>query len=110
MNKTKVIKIKFTKAEQEEIDKINRHEPVKRTRIAVRKDGTSYEYTTNRPLTSDVSRKRFVELYGGKCTSCGIAWPAYKVLHNRSDKHQGAWLVQRYCQPCYDKWKHRITE
>lgn len=103
MNHSKrVIKrIKLTKEQQEEVDKINRHEPVKRTRIAVRKDGISYEYTTNKPLTPDVARKRLVELYGGKC-SCGN-WADYKVMHNRGDKHQGAWLVERFCTACFDK-------
>ena len=29
----------------------------------------------------------------------------YKVSYNVGDKNQGAWLVQRYCQSCFDKWK-----
>lgn len=108
-NKKRVIKqIKFTKAEQEEINKINRHEPVKRTRIAYNKRGYQYEVTSNKPLTSEVARKRLVELYGGLCR-CGD-WPSYKVLHNYGDEKQGAWLVERYCQPCFDKWKIRIRK
>ena len=47
---------------------------------------------------------RLNELYGGCCTTCR-AWPNYKVSYNVGDKNQGAWLVQRYCQSCFDKWK-----
>ena len=40
----------------------------------------------------------------GTCSRCG-AWPSYIVMHNVGDKLQGAWLVERYCSTCFEKWK-----
>ena len=94
-------KIKLSKEEQDEVNKILKGEPVKRTRIAYNRRGYSYEVVSNKPLTQEVARKRLVELYGGKC-SCGN-WPDYKVMRNHGDKQQGAWLVSRYCQSCFEK-------
>ena len=49
----------------------------------------SYEYTTNRPISKDMVKKRMTELYGGMCTGCGIKWPDYKVAYKVGDKQQG---------------------
>jgi len=106
MNKPVIKKIKFTKEVKDEIDKINKGEPMKRTRTSSNRKGYSYEYSTNRPLTDVMAKKRLTELYGGTCSRCG-AWPSYKVTHNVGDKLQGAWLVERYCSPCFEKWKDR---
>jgi LytS/YehU family sensor histidine kinase len=109
MTKKPVIKkIEFTKEELDVIDRIKKGEPVKRIRVANNTHGYKYEITSNKPLTSEVARKRLTELYGDMCTGCGIAWPDYKIMFNVGDQRQGAWLVQRYCSPCYDKWKDRL--
>ena len=42
--------------------------------------GYSYEFTTNRPISKDMVKKRMTELYGGICTGCGYVWPDYKVI------------------------------
>lgn len=99
-------KIEFTKEEQEEIDKINKGESIPKTRIVTNKNGYSYEYTTNKRFTYETARKRLRELYGGTCR-CG-QWSDYKVSYPVGDANQGAWLVERYCDSCYDKWKDRL--
>lgn len=66
--------------------KIKKGGPVKKTRISADSNGYSYEYTTSRPLTDLMAKKRLMELYGGICVSCG-AWPSCKVTHNVGDKH-----------------------
>jgi hypothetical protein len=104
MNKPVIKKIKFTKEEQDEIDKINKGEPIKKTRTSSNRKGYSYEVTINRPLTDIMAKKRLIELYGGTCSRCG-GWPSYIVTHNVGDKTQGARLVERYCSPCFEKWK-----
>ena len=105
-SKPVIQKIKFTKSEQEEIDKINKHEPIKRIRNVTRKYGSTYDFVTNRPITPEMSKKRFVQLYGGLCTGCGVNWPDYKFTYNVGDEKQPAKKLERYCQNCYDKkWK-----
>jgi hypothetical protein len=100
-------KIEFTKEQLEEIDKINKGDPIKKTRISTNnKSGYTYEYTNNKPLTYSVGSKRLLQLYGGMCTSCG-QWPSHKVSYDVGDENQGAWLVQRYCSSCFSKWKSR---
>lgn len=102
-SKTKVIKIKFTKKEQEEIDKINKGEKVPTVRTIVdKKTGVKRDIITNHKFTYEMGKKRLVELYGGLCSFCRD-WPLYKVMVDVGDAHQGAWLVSRYCQGCYDK-------
>jgi len=94
-------KIEFTKEEQEEIDKISKGIPVPKVRIFTNKNGYTYEYTSNKRFTFEMGRKRLLQLHGGLCR-CG-QWPNYKVMVDVGDKNQGAWLVSRFCQSCYDK-------
>jgi hypothetical protein len=107
MNTPVIKKIIFTKEVNDEIDKINKGEPIKRTRTSSNRKGYSYEVTTNRPLSDLMAKKRLIELYGGTCSRCG-AWPSYIVTHNVGDELQGAWLVERYCCPCFEKWKDKL--
>lgn len=100
-------KIEFTKEEQEEIDKINKGIPFPKVRTVTNKNGYTYEYTSNRRFTYETARKRLRELYSGICSSCG-AWPSYIVSRDVGDKHQGAKLIERYCQTCFSKWEARI--
>ena len=105
MNKEPVIKkILFTQEELDEIDKLNKGIVVPKVKTVTNKAGYSYQYTSNKRSTWSLAKRRLSELYGGTCTFCG-AWPNYKVMYNVGDKNQGAWLVQRYCQSCFDKWK-----
>jgi hypothetical protein len=102
--KPKIIKIKFTKQEQEEIDLINAGKTVPRVRtVTNKKTGIKHDIVTNRRFTYGMGHKRLSQLYGGLCR-CG-QWPAFKVMFPVGDKAQGAWLVERYCSPCYDKVK-----
>ncbi len=103
MNKPVIKKIKFTKAELDEIDKINKGEPVPKTKIITTKNGNTYQFTSNKRFSYGVARNRLLELYGGFCTTCRN-WPSYKVSYDVSDANQGAWLVHLYCQSCFDKW------
>lgn len=80
-----------------------------RTKIATRKDGSHYEYTTSRPITLEVAKRRFIQLYGGICTACGVVWPSYKVTYDVGDEKQGAKRIERYCFPCYEKVKDGLT-
>ena len=106
MNKPVITKIKFTKEQQEEIDKIKKGEPVPKTKIITNKDGRSYEYTSNKRFSYEVGRKRLVEHYKGLCTSCG-EYPAYSLSYDVSDERQNAKLIERYCEPCFRKWENR---
>jgi hypothetical protein len=101
MKPTKIIKIKFTKKEQEEIDRINNGIAVPIIKTVTTADGRTYEKTINKRFSYEMARKRLVQLYTGLCR-CGD-WPAYKIMKDVGDEHQGAWLVERYCQKCYDK-------
>lgn len=96
-----IIKIKFTKEEQKEIDLINKGQIVPIVRTRTNKNGTKHDIVFNRRFTYDTGRKRLLQLHGGLC-SCG-AWPNYKIMFNVGDQKQGAWLVERYCQTCFDK-------
>lgn len=102
--KPKIIKIKFTKEEQQEIDKINKGESIPVVRTRTNKNGVKYDIVTNRRFTYGMGTKRLFELYGGRCTTCG-QWPDYKIMYSVGGDKQGAWLVERYCQKCYDKVK-----
>lgn len=101
MKPTKIIKIKFTKKEQEEIDRINNGIAVPRIKTITTAEGRTYEKTINKRFSYEMGRKRLVELYSGLCR-CGD-WPSYKIMKDVGDQNQGAWLVERYCQKCYDK-------
>ena len=108
MNKPVITKIKFTKEEQDEIEKIKKGEPIPKTKIIIDKDGRSYEYTTHKRLSYEVARKRLVELYSGLCP-CGN-YPDYRLSYDVGDEHQGAKLIERYCEPCFQKWENRIKK
>jgi len=96
-------KIKFTKEELEEIQKIKKGEPIKRTRIAKNhKRAYEYEYTTNRPLTKEMVKTPLTQFYGGICTGCGVVWPDYKVSYDKGDEQQPIKLVERYCDNCFN--------
>ena len=105
MNKPIITKIEFTKEILDEIDKIKKGEPVPKTKIITNKDGRSYEYTTNKRFSYEVGRKRLVELYSGQCP-CGN-YPDYRLSYDVGDEHQGAKLIERYCEPCFRKWENR---
>jgi hypothetical protein len=95
-------KIKFSNEEQEEIDLINAGKTVPTVRTVINKrTGVKQDIITNRRFTYAMARKRLFELYGGLCRCA--AWPAYKVMYDVGDETQGAWLVERYCQKCFDE-------
>ena len=95
-------KIEFSKAEQEEIDLINKGQIVPTVRTVIdKKTGVKQDIVYHKRFTFDTARKRLLQLHGGLCR-CG-AWPNYKVMVDVGDKNQGAWLVSRFCQSCYDK-------
>ena len=100
-------KITFTKAEQEEINKIIKGEPVPKTKIVTNKNGYTYEYTTNKRFSYEVARKRLTQIYSGTCTFCG-AWPEYIVSYDVGDSQQPAKRIERYCHSCFEKWKDRL--
>ena len=110
MNKKLVIKkIQFNREEQKEIDSINKGQTVPTVRtVTNKKTGVAQDIITNRRFTYEMGRKRLLQLYGGLCR-CG-QWPAYKVLYNVGDHRQGAWLVERYCQDCYDEREEYIKK
>ena len=102
MKPTKIIKIKFTKKEQEEIDLINQGKTVPTVRTVVnQKTGVKQDIIYHKRFSFEMGHKRLVELHGGLCR-CG-SWPSYKIMKDVGDQNQGAWLVERYCQKCYDK-------
>lgn len=102
-------KIKFTKEQQEEIDLINKGERVPTIKTIIdKKTGVKRDIVYNRHFTFESGVKRFRELYGGMCSRCGTNWPSFKIMHNVGDENQGGWLVERYCDSCYDKRKARI--
>jgi hypothetical protein len=101
-------KIEFTKEQQEEIDLINKGEVLPMVKTRIGNNGIKHDVVYNRRFTYTLARKRLASLYGGLCSTCGD-WPSYKVSHDVGDKNQGAWLVSRYCSPCYDKWKGGIN-
>ena len=86
-------KIKFTKEQQQEIDRIMKHEPVKRTLIYRSNSGHTTERVTNKILAPITANKKLKELYGNACCICG-QWPSYKVLYDM----QGAKRIERYCE------------
>jgi len=101
-------KIEFSKAEQEEIDLINKGQAVPRTKIVTNKNEYTYEYTSNKRFTFEMGRKRLLQLHGGLCR-CGQL-PNYKVMVDVGDKNQGAWLVSRFCQKHYEEWQQVIKK
>ena len=100
MNKPVIQKIKFTKEEQEEIDLINQGKTMPSVRTVI-SNGVKHDIITHKRFTFEMGHKRLAQLYGGVCR-CG-SWPSYKVLHDKGDQNQNAWLVERFCQNCYDK-------
>jgi hypothetical protein len=102
--KTRIIKIKFTAEQQEEIDRINKGETVPTIKTIIeKKTGKRRDIVFNHRFTFEAGVKRFRELYGGMCSSgCGN-WPDYKIMVDVGDERCGAWLVSRYCQSCFDK-------
>jgi hypothetical protein len=95
-------KLKFSKEEEEEINLINKGQTVPTVRTVInKKTGVKQDIVYHKRFTYEMGIKRLRELYGGLCR-CG-AWPAYKIMFQVGDKKQGAWLVERYCQKCYDK-------
>lgn len=108
MKPPKIIKIKFTKEQQKEIDLINKGETVPTIRTRTDKNGIKRDVVFNRRFTYDMGRRRLLQLYGGLCR-CG-SWPAYKIMFQVGDDKQGAWLVERYCQKCYDEREKYIKK
>jgi hypothetical protein len=100
--KTKIIKIKFSKEEQTEIDLINKGQTVPSVRtVTNKKTGVKQDIIYHKRFTYDTAHKRLLQLHGGLCR-CG-AWPSYRVLYDVGDERQRAWLVERYCRKCFDK-------
>ena len=103
--KPKITKIILSKEELEEVDKLLKGEPVKKTKLVKNSMRSySYEYTSNRPISKDMVKKRMTELYGGICTACGYVWPDWKVSYD----YDGAARIERYCKECWIKWKDRL--
>jgi len=107
--KIKVIKIKFTPAQQEEIDLINKGQIVPTVKTRIDQNGIKRDIVYNKRFTFEMARKRLRELYSGICSSCG-AWPVYIVSRDVSDKIQKAQLIERYCQNCFDEYQERISK
>ena len=102
-------KIKFTKEQQNEIDLINKGQTVPSVRTVInKKTGVKQDIAYHKRFTIDMGRKRLFQLYGGLCR-CG-QWATIKVLHNVGDEKQGTWLVERYCQKCYDEREEYIKK
>ena len=103
--KPKITKIKLSKEELEEVDKLLKGEKETNTKLVDNQvRGYSYEFTTKRPISKDMVKKRMTELYGGICTGCGYVWPDYKVSYD----YEGATRIERYCSTCWIKWKDRL--
>jgi hypothetical protein len=102
-SKTKIIKIKFTPEQQKEIDLINKGELVPTIKtITDKKTGVKRDIVFNHRFTFSGGVSRLRQLHEGYCSVCH-AWPLYKVMYDYGDENQGAWLVYRYCQECFDK-------
>ena len=70
--KPKTTKIKLSKEVLEEVDKLLKGEKVTNTKLVDNQvRGYSYEFTTKRPISKDMVKKRMTEFYGGICTGCG---------------------------------------
>lgn len=93
---------------QKEIDLINAGQTVPTVRTRIDKNGVKRDIITNRRFTYEMGIKRLRELYGGICR-CG-AWPDYKIMFQVGDDKQGVWLVERYCQSCYDERKEYLKK
>ena len=88
---------------------INKGQTVPKVRTVInKKNGVKQDIIYHKRFTYDTGRKRLFELYSGLCR-CG-AWPAYKVLFEVGDQKQGAYLVERYCQKCYDEREKYIKK
>ena len=99
----KIIKREFSKAEQEEIDRINIGELVPTIKtITDKRTGVKRDIVFNHRFTFSGGVSRLRQLYEGYCSVCH-AWPLYKVMYDYGDERGGAWLVYRYCQQCFDK-------
>lgn len=108
MKKT-ISKIKLTKEQQQEVDHLLKGEPVKKTKLVKNSmRNYSYEYTSNRPISKDMIKKRLCEIYGGICTACGYVWPDFKVSYDYFDERQSAARIERYCSECWKKWKDKL--
>lgn len=104
---TKIIKIEFSKEQQEEIELINKGERVPTIKtITDKKTGVKRDIVYNHRFTFSGGMTRLRQLYGGICFCCG-AWPLYKVMYDYGDERGGAWLVYRYCEECFDKKYHK---
>ncbi len=90
--------------EQEEIDLINKGQMIPNIKTRIDKFGNTHEMIYQRRFTFSGATMRLRELYGGGfCTTCR-ALPIYKISYDVSDSEQKAKLIQRYFQPCFDKW------
>lgn len=96
-------KIKLTKEQQKEVNKILKGEPVQIIYHFRTRGGHIIEHVRNKKLTGEMAKRRLTQLLGGMCL-CGFASPDYKVIYDVGD---GATRIERYCQKCYDKWKSR---
>jgi hypothetical protein len=96
-------KIKLTKEQQDEVDRILRGEPIDVTYHHRGARGQIIERTRTKKLTQEMAKRRLTQLLGGKCTGCGIAWPDYKFTYDVGDEKQPAKKIERYCGKCYNK-------
>ena len=103
MTRTRIQKIKFTKEQLAEIDKINKGELVPTVRTRIDKNGIKRDIITNHRFTYETGKKRLREFYGGICCICGEL-PDYRVLYDE----QGAKRIERYCQKDFDIFRDRI--
>ena len=85
--KTKIIKLKFSKQEQNEIDLINKGQTVPTLRtVTNKKTGVKQDIIYHKRFTYDMGRNRLLQLYGGLCR--GGAWPNYKIMFQGGDEKQ----------------------
>jgi hypothetical protein len=97
-------KIKLSKEEQDEVNRILKGEPVQVTYHYRTTGGHIIERVRNKKLTEEMAKRRLTQLLGGKCTGCGIAWPDYKFTYDVSSENQpAAKRIERYCGKCYNK-------
>lgn len=78
--KPKIEKIKFTKEQQQQIDKLLKE--------------STFE---------QLSRRKLLQFYGGSCCICG-QWPDFKVIYDVD----GAKRIERYCKKDFDIRKDGI--
>jgi hypothetical protein len=100
-NKPKIIHIKLTPEQLQEIEQLNKGITVPATKTVRKKDGRTYEITTKKRFTLLMRRERLKKIYGGNCM-CD-QYCTVKVIYDVGDEKQKATLLQKYCDSCFEK-------